>query len=384
MGDLALVVRHFGNQLLQVKQLSAQQAKVLLNICNCCTADLGSREDVCEHCGNIRYSYNSCGDRHCPKCQNTKQAFWVEDLMASTLPIKHFHAVFTVPHSLNDIYLWNRRLFCDTLFDAVWNTLRSFGYTHYRTEIGCIAMLHTCGQNLSLHPHIHCLIPAAGYDLKGQWKSIGVNGKYLFPVGQLSETFKGKFIDKIQRRLRILLQNGFGEHLRKARKTPWVVNCEPPLASAKNVIHYLGQYTNRTAITNQRILNMDNTHVTFIAKNYRDKAIKRPVSLDGVEFLKRFCMHILPKRFVRIRRFGIYNPTLIRNHDLKFVSDKPDIDKLVKLVHPETTAQRILRLTGCDITLCPHCKKGHMHTIKTVPRIRSPARTYNSMLMLEL
>lgn len=129
------------------------------------------------------------------------------------------------------------------------------------------------------------------------------------------------------------------------------------MASAANVIHYLGQYTNRTAITNQRILNMDNSHVTFIAKNYRDKAIKRPVSLDGVEFLKRFCMHILPKRFVRIRRFGIYNPTLIRNYNLKFVPDKPNIDKLVRMVHPETTAQRIFRLTGWDVTLCPHCKK---------------------------
>ncbi len=384
MGDLALVVRRFGSQLLLGKQLSMQQAKVLLNICKCRTAAFGWREEICDKCGSVRYSYNSCGDRHCPKCQNTKQAFWVEDLMASTLPVKHFHAIFTVPHCLNAIYLWNQRLFCNTLFDAVWETLRSFGYTHYSTEIGGIALLHTWGQNLSLHPHIHCLIPAAGYDLKGEWKNIGVNGKYLFPVEQLSDTFKGKFIDKMQRLLKKLLQNGFDEHLWKAGRTSWVVNCEPPMASAENVIHYLGQYTNRTAITNQRILKVNNSHVTFIAKNYRDKAIKRPVRLDGVEFLRRFCMHILPKRFVRIRRFGIYNPTVIRYNNLKFVPDNPSIDKLISIVQPETSAQRILRLTGWDVTLCPHCQKGHMHTIKTVPRIRSPARTYDAMLMAEL
>ena len=384
MADLAQAIRQFGNELLKQKHLSAHQSKTLLNILRCRTAALGWREEVCEHCSTVRYSYNSCGDRHCPRCQNTKQAFWVEGLVASTLPVKHYHVVFTVPHCLNDICLWNQQLFYQTLFKTVWSTLCSFGYTHYGSETGCVAVLHTWGQNLSLHPHIHCIVPAAGYDLKGRWKTIGINGKYLYPVHQLSDTFKGKFMDSLQRKLRKLKASGFDRHLQQAAKSRWVVYSEPPLANANKVIHYLGQYTHRVAISNQRILKVNDTHVTFVAKDYRDNAKKKTVSLKGEEFLRRFCQHILPKRFVRIRRYGIYNPTVIRNNQLMFVPDKPDVEQLLRKVQPETTPQRILRLTGCDITLCPHCKKGHLKTIKTVPRIRSPARTYITMLMAEL
>jgi hypothetical protein len=214
-------------------------------------------------------------------------------------------------------------MYYDLLFAAVWDTLRSFGYSHFGVETGAVAVLHTWGQNLSLHPHIHCLVPAAGYTLDGQWKDIGHSGNYLYPVHQLSGAFKAKFLDSLKRALR--KKNGlalFSGPVQQAYQTKWVVHCQPSLASAEHVVKYLGQYTHRVAITNQRILNIAGGKVTFIAKDYRDRAIKKPVTLDGIEFLRRFALHILPRRFVKIRRFGIYNHTVKRNLNLLFVPEE--------------------------------------------------------------
>lgn len=374
--ELANVIRMFGAGLVAKTKLAPLQLKVLGKLAACRTAALGGHQEACESCGTVRYSYNSCGDRHCPKCQAAKQAFWIDDLIQSTLPIKHYHLVFTVPHLLNTVCLHNQRLYYDLLFATVWNILRSFGYSHFGAETGAVAVLHTWGQNLSLHPHIHCLVPAAGYTLDGQWKNIGHSGQYLYPVRQLSEAFKGKFLDGLKRALR--KQNElalFYEPIQKAYKTHWVVHCEPSLASAEHVVKYLGQYTHRVAITNQRILNIADGKVTFLAKDYRDRAIKKPVMLDGEELLRRFALHILPRRFVKIRRFGIYNHTTKRNLALQFVpEEKPGIDNVIKRQQaPETNVERFARLTGINPCLCPVCKSGQMVTIKELPRIRSPS-----------
>ena len=370
--QLADVVRIFGTQLTEKTPINSLQRKVLSKIVSCRTAVLGGHQEACENCGTIRYSYNSCGDRHCPKCQAAKQAFWIEDLTRSALPIKHYHIVFTVPHILNSICLHNQRMYYDILFDAVWNTLRTFGYTHFGSETGAICVLHTWGQNLSLHPHIHCIVPAAGYSIDGKWKNIGHSGMYLYPVQQLSAAFKANFLERTKRALRkkneMIL---FYEVIQQAYKVKWVVHCEPSLASADHVVKYLGQYTHRVAITNQRIININNGKVTFFAKDYRDRAIKKPVSLDGVEFLRRFTMHILPQRFVKIRRYGIYNHTLKRKLDLQFV--KHDIETIIKKQKTkETTIERFQRITGINPCICPVCKEGRMVTIRELPRIRSP------------
>lgn len=374
--ELADVVNKFGADLLAKVKLTPLQVKVLGKIADCRTAALGGHEEVCKNCGSVRYSYNSCGDRHCPKCQAAKQAFWVDDLVHSTLPVKHYHIIFTVPHQLNAVCLHNQRMYYEVLFAAVWNTLRLFGYSHYGVETGAVCVLHSWGQNLSLHPHIHCIVPAAGYTLEGSWKNIGQHGRYLYPVHQLSSAFKGKLLDSLKRALRKQDELSlFEDKVQQAYKTPWVVHCEASLASADHVIKYLGQYTHRVAITNRRIVNMTDEKVTFIAKDYRDGAIKKPVTLDGVEFLRRFTMHILPKRFVKIRRFGIYNHTLKRNLKLQFVPDeKPDIEAIIiKQKGPETTLERMQRLTGMNPCLCPVCKTGRMIVVRELPRIRSPA-----------
>ena len=374
--ELADVVGMFGPALLEQTKLAPLQLNVLGRIASCRTAALGGHEEACENCGTVRYSYNSCGDRHCPKCQAAKQAFWIDDLVQKTLPVKHYHIVFTVPHHLNAVCLHNGRMYYDLLFAALWHTLRSFGYSHYGTETGAVAVLHSWGQNLSLHPHIHCLVPAAGYTLDGRWKTIGHSGKYLYPIHQLSDAFKGKFLDSLKRTLR--KENGlalFNDAIQQSYKTKWVVHCEPSLASADHVVRYLGQYTHRVAITNQRILNIADGKVTFIAKDYRQRAIKKPVTMDGVEFLRRFAMHILPRRFVKIRRFGIYNHTVKRNLDLQFApEEKPGIDSVIKRQSPpETNVERFERLTGINPCLCPVCKSGRMVATRELPRIRSPA-----------
>lgn len=384
--ELADVVNLFAAGLVANTKPTPLQLKVLGKIAQCRTAALGGHEEACDSCGAVRYSYNSCGDRHCPKCQAAKQAFWIDDLMQSTLPIKHYHIIFTLPHQLNQVCLHNDKVYYDLLFNAVWNTLRSFGYSYYGAETGAVAVLHTWGQNLSLHPHIHCIVPAAGYTLDGKWKNIGRSGKYLYPVHQLSDAFKGRFLDSLKRALR--KQNTlslFGDKVQQAYNSKWVVHCEPSLASAENVVKYLGQYTHRVAITNQRILNIAVGKVTFIAKDYCDSAIKKPITLDGVEFLRRFTMHILPRRFVKIRRYGIYNHTVKRNLALQFApEEKPDIDTLIKRKQPpETNQQRFERLTGVNPCQCPVCKTGRMVAVRELPRIRSPVWFFQKQPQLQ-
>ena len=382
--EIADIVRRFGTEYIEKYRPSAEKVKVLFDILQCRTLALGGHEERCDCCNKVRYSYNSCGNRHCPKCLSARQAIWIEKLIDQTLPVKHYHIIFTVPHVLNPVCLFDKSLYYKLLFSAVWRTLHSFGYTYYGVESGAVCVLHTWGQNLSLHPHIHCIVPAAGYSLKGNWKRIGTYHNYLYPVHQLSATFKGKFLDSLKRGLR-KEEMGFEFEplLQQAWNKPWVVFCEPSLAKPVHVIRYLGQYTHRVAISNDRILRMSETHVTFIAKDYRDRAQKKPVTLTGVEFLHRFCLHILPKRFVKIRRFGIYNHTTKRNLELQFEQKESIIEKQDHAKR-ETSQEQIKRLTGFDIGQCPKCKKGRMLVVRELPRIRSPCQSIQKLIRIYL
>lgn len=377
--ELSDIIHRFGKQFIAKETLSPVQVKALYNILHCRTAALGGHEEVCTCCGNVRYSYNSCGDRHCPKCQGTKQVVWVEQLINNTLPVKHYHLVFTVPHDLNKLCLWNSKMFYTLLFRAVWQTLRSFGYTHYGVESGAVAVLHTWGQNLSLHPHIHCLVPAVGYSLKGKWKRIGKTNRFLYPVEELSTSFKGKFLDSLKRYLKKhnLYKGSFYIHIQQSYSKDWVVFSEASLANSDHVIQYLGQYTHRVAISNKRLLEITDTHVTFVAKDYRERTTPKPVTLDGIEFLRRFCLHILPKGFVKVRRFGIYNATSKRSLDLEFGNETIET---VKVKKPETARETLKRLTGIDLSVCPVCKTGTMVKVRELPRIRSPGNHLPTLL----
>ena len=373
--ELAQLVKIFGKSLLKGTSLSPQQTKVLHNIIRCRTATLGGHKEVCTTCGVIKYHYNSCGDRHCPKCQYNKQIKWIEKLEKQALPVKHYHVIFTVPHVLNSICLWNKKRYFNILFKSVWETLRSFGYTHYGVESGAIAVLHTWGQNLSLHPHVHCIVPAAGVDLKGNWKHIGKKDKYLYPVKQLSTAFKGKFLYYLKKELKGLNPTGFSKNINEAYGKNWVVYCEAPMSGVNQVIKYLGQYTHRIAISNQRILGVTNKEVHFLAKDYRDNATVKKVKLQGEEFLRRFVQHVLPKGFMRIRRYGVYNATTQRNLKVKLTQEKSEFEQLLE------AKEKALEQHTPKIRNCPVCKKGKMIVIKELPRIRSPAGHLPSILL---
>jgi len=287
--------------------------------------------------------------------------------MNDALDVKYFHIVFTVPEELNQICLPGSNLFYRTMFECVWSVLQQFGYTHYGLESGAICVLHTWGQNLSLHPHIHCIVPAAGLTLAGNLKRITKKGKYLYPVLMLSPVFRGKLLEKLKQQLsqsRQLLQ--YQSLLDDLWEKPWVVYCPPPLGNPQQIVKYLGQYSHRVAISNHRILNINDSGVTFFYKDYRDESRVKPTTLSGVEFLRRFCMHILPKRFVKIRYYGILS-TKQKDRIKSLMAKKPE--KTVK----ETRQERIVRLTGFDSRLCPVCKTGFMHTIELLPKIRAPS-----------
>ena len=365
--EVADVIERFGKEFYETCKPNGYQQKVLRALAVCRTPALGGHKDECDCCGRERFSYNSCRNRHCPKCQSSRQAFWVEDLLESTLAVKHYHIVFTVPHELNVICLIDSKWFYGTLFSCVWDTLRQFGYTHFGVETGAVCVLHTWGQNLSLHPHVHCIVAAAGETLSGNMKHIGSTGKYLYPVSQLSTVFRGKVMECIKSHLKKLaLLTQYQGLVDTAWKKPWVVFCEPSLAKPEHVVKYLGQYTHRVAITNHRIINIDRDSVTFMHKDYGDNAHQKPVSLSGTEFLRRFCLHILPHRFVKIRRYGIYSS---RARALK---NKPGLIIKLTLKPRESVQERIKRLTGFDVYQCPFCKLGTMHTVEVLPRIRSP------------
>ena len=365
--EIAQIIEQFGDEFILKHHPNSWITRTLNALRICRTSALGGHKDQCDNCGKIRVSYNSCTNRHCPKCQTTRQAFWVEDVSNRIIDTKYFHIVFTVPELLNPVCLLNSKGFYSSLFTSVWQTLRTFGYTHYGTESGAIAILHTWGQNLSLHPHIHCLVPAVGIDLSGNIKKIGKKGKYLYPVKKLSIDFRSNMMKLLKKQLDKNNQlPKYQSRIDKAWGKDWVVFIEPSFADANRVIKYLGQYTHRVAISNQRIEHIGPEHVNFFYKDYKDAAKRKLTRLKGIEFLRRFCMHILPKGFVKIRYYGIMSNRYQKQTAMyRKPQSKPDL---------ETITQRILRLTGFDICLCPFCKKGQMHVIKALPRIRSPVK----------
>ena len=368
--ELATVIQRYGAAFVAQCNPNVFQLNVLNSLLLCRTASLGGHKDKCDSCGAEQFSYNSCGNRHCPKCQLTKQMLWAEDRMRDSLNVKHFHVVFTVPDELNPVCLADSAYFYESLFACAKETLAAFGYSHYGVETGAICVLHTWGQNLSLHPHLHCIVPAAGLTPLGKLKAIGNQGKYLYPVRQLSVVFRSKLLEALKRNLK---KKGrlaeFQSVIERSYAKPWVVYSEASLGNARQVINYLGKYTHRVAITNMRIKNIDERGVTFSYKDYADKANVKLMTLTGVEFLRRFCMHILPKRFVKIRYFGIL--TSAYREQVGSLKTKPDIFQLT-----ETREQRIKRLTGFDNCKCPKCKTGTMQAIQTLPPIRSPVDVF--------
>ena len=368
--EIAQIIQRFGSDFASQCHPNSFTLRTLDALQQCRTQTLGGHKDHCDNCGHERFSYNICGNRHCPKCQLAKQMLWAEDRMNDALNVKHFHVVFTVPDALNDICLLDSKAFYEAQFECVWSTLRTFGYSHYGVETGALCVLHTWGQNLSLHPHIHCIIPAAGLTVKGKLKIIAQEGKYLYPVKMLSTVFRGKLLEQLKGQLKKGNQlPQYQRIINECYTKPWVAYSEPSLGNAQQIVKYLGQYSHRVAISNTRIKHIDASGVGFSYKDYKDNANVKLMSLTGVEFLRRFSMHILPYRFVKIRYYGILGSRYKK--EVETLKNKPDLTKPV-----ETKQQRMVRLTGFDPCKCPRCKTGTMITIEELPRIRSPVNVF--------
>lgn len=294
-----------------------QQLKAFRAIQRCRTAALGGHRDACPSCGYQAISYNSCRNRHCPKCQAQARERWLAARERELLDTSYFHVVFTVPHELNVLALGNPRLFYDLLFTASTQTLLKIASDpkHLGAEIGVIAILHTWGQNLLLHPHIHCVIPAGGFSPDHRrW----VRPRYAFflPVKVLSRVFRGKFLAGLKRLHRSKKLQGLGpaatiahpqqfaKLLRRLHCHDWVVYAKPAFGGPIQVLRYLGRYTHRVAISNHRLLAFDQERVTFRWKDYARDGKQGQMTLTATEFLRRFFLHVLPKGFVRIRHFG--------------------------------------------------------------------------------
>jgi hypothetical protein len=325
--------------------LNTWQLRTLSAIKRCRTAALGGHIDACDACGNISVSYNSCRNRHCPKCQGKNRDDWIQARMGELLPVPYFHVVFTLPDSLNPLAMHDPKLVYDVLFETAWATLKTFG-KNKGVQMGMIAVLHTWGQNLSLHPHLHCIVPGGGVDKDGNWQNIRGDGKFLFPVKALSKVFRAKFCEKLKEKSPL----DYAKVQKQLWEKQWVVFAKKPFGNAHSVVEYLGRYTHKIAISNNRIQNIDNENVTFKYKDYKQSGAKKQMTLIHGEFIRRFAMHILPKRFVKIRHYG-------------FLSSNMKRQKLIDLQRKLNVQPTVKPAKESKIRKCQCCKTGSLHTI---------------------
>jgi hypothetical protein len=375
---VADIFRQHGPAYRESHRLPRHHLRVMRAIEICRTAVLGGHRDQCDHCGHLEISYNSCRNRHCPKCQTLRKEKWIEARREDLLPIEYFHVVFTLPAELNPLVSMNQQLLYDLLFHSASETLSELASDpkHLGAKVGIIGILHTWGQNLMDHPHLHCIVTGGGLSSDGR-RWISCRKGFFIPVRVLSALFRGKFLG--------LLKDGFQRgnlvfpaHLRHLQdpadfetfrrhlyRKKWVVYCKPPFDGPEGVLQYLGRYTHRIAISNNRLRTLQDDKVSFLWRDYADHNRQKTMTLKADEFIRRFLLHVLPARYVRIRHFGLlanrnrkYLIALCRKilEDGKTVSKEND--------RPETWQEQLLRICGIDVTICPVCQKGRMFRIE--------------------
>ena len=317
--ELADIVRDHGEAYLARHRATTSwhQQRVLLDIARCRTAAMGGHVEVCAECGLVRNAYNSCRNRHCPKCLGSARQRWAKAREAELLPVPYFHVVFTLPPDIAALALGNPRVVYDALFRAAAGTLNvvSADPQHLGAKIGCVMVLHTWGQKLDHHPHVHCLVPGGGLSLDGQ-RWISTRPEFFLPVRVLSRVFRGKCLDLLSQAVTDgQLQHSGGRRvlrrrLTRARRHEWVVYAKPPFGGPVQVVRYLARYTHRVAIANHRIVGVADGRVSFHYKDYADGHQVKTLTLTAEEFLRRFLTHVLPPGFIRIRHYGF-----LANHD---------------------------------------------------------------------
>lgn len=362
--DLAAVVSTFLPGLKQSQAIPNHTLRMLNAIEHCRTEKMGGRLEACSDCGIVALHYNSCRNRYCPKCGAIDKEKWLIKRELDLLPVKYFHLVFTVPDNLHSLFLHNKKQMYNLLFRTVNEVMQAFGNTEkwIGGQIGMTAILHTWGQNLQYHPHLHLIVPAGALIKNGKWKHARNRGKFLFDIKQLSSVFRARFVEAI--RAQIKRHNIQGAVPNGLFKKPWVVFAKRPFGGAKQVMAYLGRYTHRTAISNDRILKVNNQNVTFVWKDYRQNSKKQISTIPGKEFLRLFCLHICPLGFTRIRHYG-------------FLSSAAKTKALAKIRHclgakapkalnKEQWIAKAMERMGIQPQVCKYCA-GQMALITTIP-----------------
>ena len=370
--ELADIFRRYGERFEQTHRVSAGEHKVLRAVSVCRTQELGGHLDRCDACGFERPAYNSCRNRHCPKCQSLAKAKWLDKQTSELLPVGYFHLVFTLPHEFNRLILAHKKILLALLFKAVSETLLEFGQSRLQGTLGIIAVLHTWDQTLKDHFHLHCLLPAGALSVDHR-RWIGARPNFLFPVTALSQVFRGKFL--------ALLQQAWAKgkippaniEIKASRQKNWVVYAKKPFGSPQTVLDYLGRYTHRVALSNDRILKIENGEVTLSYRDRKDGDRKKTMTLEVQEFIRRFLLHILPDGFMRIRHFGF-----LANRSKK--QALAQCRKLLKFApalpqSPVLAAKDLLlKFTSVDLSRCPCCHEGTMIVVGELPAASSVPR----------
>ncbi len=388
------IFRQYGEPYRARRNLPLYILKAMGAIENCRTAALGGHVDECDSCGHRRISYNSCRNRHCPKCQSLAKERWLEARKDELLPVSYFHGVLTIPSELNALSLINQKEIYDILFKSGTETLRELGGDpkHLGAEIGIIAILHTWGQNLMDHPHLHCIVPWGGLSQEGtEWlfpRKSTKKKSFFVHVNVISDLFKKKFLYYFKRlyltgKLKFVgkvtyLGNDceFMKLCDELYKKKWITYIKRPFGGPEKVLEYLGRYTHRVAISNNRILKLEDGKVTFCYRDYQDGHKTKEMELDVFEFIRRFLLHVLPCKYFKIRYYGLFSN---RNRKKKIEisrkllgarSEKESTSK------SENWEELLLRLTGVDPRVCPCCSKGVMvRKDELSPVINPPPQT---------
>ena len=355
---------------------SSQQSKVAHCIINCKTGAYGTNVSICEDCGQLEVHYNSCRNRCCPMCQALPKEKWIDKRREDVLDAPYFHVVFTVPQELNPIIYSNQQLLYDALYHSVSATINELtaDNKHLGAKVGYICVLHTWGSEMNYHPHIHVILLGGGLSAKNEWRDKGE--EFFLPVKVLSKVFRGKYMNELKslyKHNKLVFHGSsekyrnsynFKELLNTCYEKDWVPHCKKTFNGAQSVINYLGKYTHRIAISNHRIIRMDEYTVTYYVKDYREQGKWKELTISGIEFVRRFLMHVPPKRFVRIRHYGLLC-TRSKNKNLTLCRNLLGCKKYISILKDMESPQIIETLYGIKISVCKccggHLGKPHLH-----------------------
>ena len=349
---------------------SPQQSKVANCIINCKTGAYGANVSMCEDCGHLQIHYNSCRNRCCPMCQALPKEKWMDKRREDVLDAPYFHVVFTVPQELNPLIYSNQQLLYDTLYHCVSETINELtaDTKHLGAKVGYICVLHTWGSEMNYHPHIHVILLGGGLTAKNQWRDKGE--EFFLPVRVMSKLFRGKYLHELktlweEEKLQFHGSSekyrnhyAFKELLNICYEKDWVPHCKKTFNGAQSVINYLGKYTHRIAISNHRIIRMDEDTVTYYVKDYRKEGKWKEYTISGIEFIRRFLMHVPPKRFVRIRHYGLLC-TRTKTRQLTLCRNLLGCKQYLSRLKDMETPQMLETLYGIKVTVCKCCG-GHL------------------------